>query len=95
LAVTPLVWVEIIEGARDASAQKRAVDLLRHFERVDLLPDDFDWAIQRALQFRLKHGVGMMDCLIASVAHRLEKPLYTRNVKHFAPILGALAQRPY
>lgn len=95
LGVTPIVWLEIIDGAPNSRALKRAVDLLRHFERVDLSPEDFDWGIRQALQYRLSHNVGMMDCLIGSVAHRLNVPLYTTNLKHFQPILGSLARRPY
>ena len=95
LGLTPIVWLEILDGVEDLRAQKRAIELLRHFERVDLEPGDFDWAIQQALRFRLSHSVDAMDCLIASVAARLELPLYTRNLKHFSPLLGPLAQRPY
>jgi hypothetical protein len=28
-------------------------------------------------------------------SYRLQLPLYTRNLKHFAPLLGKLAQEPY
>jgi len=95
LGVTPVVWLEIIEGAANLRAQARAVDLLRHFEKVDLSSTDFDWSVRQALQFRLSHNVGMMDCLIASTAHRISVPLYTPNLKHFSPILGSLAVKPY
>jgi predicted nucleic acid-binding protein len=67
----------------------------RHFERIDPLPEDFDWAIQRALKFKLSHNADMMDCLIASAAYRLNLPLYTSNLKHFLPLLGSLARKPY
>jgi predicted nucleic acid-binding protein len=56
---------------------------------------DFEWAIQQALRFRLSHNVDMMDCLIASTAQRLGLPLFTRNLKHFQPMIGRLAQKPY
>lgn len=95
LAVTPLVWLEIIEGARDKQAQEKAVALLRRFERVDLVPSDFDWSIQKALALRLSHNVDLVDCLIASVAHRLGLPLYSPNLKHFTPLLGELVVKPY
>jgi predicted nucleic acid-binding protein len=95
LGVAPIVWLEILEGAADSTAQKRAVQLLRRFERVDLLPEDFDWAIERALRFKLSHNVDMIDCLIASTAGRLGLPLLTRNLKHFVPLIGPLAKAPY
>jgi predicted nucleic acid-binding protein len=95
LAVTPIVWLETIEGALNRQAQRKAVALLRHFERVDLTSADFDWSIQKALDLRLSHNVDLMDCLIASVSHRYGSPLYTPNLKHFTPLLGALARKPY
>lgn len=93
--VTPMVWLEIIDGAQNRAAEKRAVELLRRFGRVDLLPEDFTWAIEQALRRHLSHGVGMMDCLIAAVSHRLQLPLYTRNLRHFTPMLGDIARQPY
>ncbi len=30
-----------------------------------------DWAMQQLFRYRLSHGVAVMDCLIASVCHRL------------------------
>jgi predicted nucleic acid-binding protein len=95
LGVSPVVWLEILEGAENARAQSRAVELLRHFDRIEVLPMDFDWAIQQALRFRLSHSVDMMDCLIASTAQRLGVPLFTPNLKHFKPMIGDLAQKPY
>ena len=77
LGITPIVWLEIIEGARDGRAQRRAVEILHHFERIDPLPEDFDWAIEQALKFKLSHNTDMMDCLIASAAQRLNLPLFT------------------
>jgi predicted nucleic acid-binding protein len=95
LGISPIVWLEILEGAENARAQSRAAELLRHFDRVEVLTVDFDWAIQQALRFRLSHGVDMMDCLIASTAQRLGVPLFTPNLKHFRPMIGDLAQKPY
>jgi hypothetical protein len=95
LGVSPVVWLEIIEGAENARNQARAVELLRLFERIEMLAVDFDWAIQQALRFRLSHKVDMMDCLIAASAQRLGVPLFTRNLKHFQPMIGNLAQKPY
>lgn len=95
LGVSAIVWLEIIEGARDARAQRRALELLRNFERVDLAPPDCVWAIEQAVRFRLRANVGMMDCLIAASAQRLQVPLYTANRKHFDPLLGGLVRKPY
>ncbi|HEV2847111.1 MAG TPA: PIN domain-containing protein, partial [Thermoanaerobaculia bacterium] len=71
LGLSPVVWLEIIEGAENSRAQARALEFLQRFDRVEVLSEDFDWAIRQALQFRLSHNVDMMDCLIAATAHRL------------------------
>jgi predicted nucleic acid-binding protein len=95
LGVSPIVWMELIEGEENKKGQVRAVKLLHLFKRVDVLPVDFDWAIQQSLRFRLSHNIDMMDCLIASTAYRLNIPIFTTNLKHFQPLLGDLAQKPY
>jgi predicted nucleic acid-binding protein len=95
LGVSPIVWLEVIEGAENKRDQIRAIELLKRFERVEVLKEDFDWAIQQALRFRLSHNINMNDCLIASTAYRLKLPIFTTNLKHFRPLLEDLAQQPY
>jgi len=43
----------------------------------------------------LSHGIGAFDCLIAAPSFRLQIPLYTLNLRHFASLLGSRVQRPY
>jgi predicted nucleic acid-binding protein len=93
--VCSVVWMEVLQGAQNKVDQQKALKLLSNFERVDLIASDFDWAIASLLTYGLSHSVGALDCLIASVNHRLQMPLYTRNLKHFTPLLGPLAQSPY
>lgn len=95
LGVTRAVWLEIIEGARDSLGLRRALALLNEFDLVEFTLSDFDWATQQLIRYRLSHNVDAFDCLIAAPSYRLQLPLYTRNFKHFAPLLGALAQAPY
>ncbi len=95
LGINRAVWLEILDGAKNNVDQQRALRLLRDFELVDVTTSDFDWATQQLLRLRLSHNVGAMDCLIAAPAYRLQLPLYTQNLKHFEPMLGALAQKPY
>jgi predicted nucleic acid-binding protein len=45
--------------------------------------------------FRLSHGVGWPDCLIAATAIRLGRPVATTNVKHFTPFPNLQVIRPY
>jgi predicted nucleic acid-binding protein len=93
--VASIVCLELIQGARDKSDQQKALNLLYDLERVDFTASDMDWAIASLLKYDLSHNVGAIDCLIASIPYRLDVPLYTRNLKHFIPLLGSLAQSPY
>lgn len=95
LGITRAVWLEVIEGARDSVGLRRALALLNEFELVEFTVSDFDWATQQIIRYRLSHNVDAFDCLIAAPSYRLQLPLYTRNVKHFVPLLGKLAQAPY
>jgi predicted nucleic acid-binding protein len=95
LGITPMVILEVIEGAQNKAKQNQAIRLLNSFQLISLIDADFDWAIQQAALFKLSHSVGVMDCLIATLSWRLKVPFYTRNLKHFTPLLGTLAQKPY
>jgi predicted nucleic acid-binding protein len=95
LGVCPISYLELLEGCPNKNKQQQALILLGSLKMVYLEHVDMDWAIEQHRFYRLSHGLGMMDCLIASVNMRLNLPLFTGNLKHFAPLLGALAQRPY
>lgn len=95
LGIAPFVWIEIIEGAINKSARDRAERLMNRFEMVYPSQEDINWAMRQLHQYNLSHNVGLIDCLIAAPSSRLQLPLYTRNLKHFTPILGDLAQQPY
>ena len=61
-----------------------------------LLPSDMDWAIEQMTRLRLSRGVGINDCLIASVCYRLNVPIYTDNQKDFLSLLpSSLVIKPY
>ena len=93
--ITSVVWMEIIEGAWNRPAQEEAAKVLRDFELVPLVQQDFDWAVQQMLKYQLSHQIGMADALIAAVSYRLDLPLYTPNLKHYSPMLGNRATKPY
>lgn len=92
---TPVVWLEVLSGAKDKLEQNRLQKLLRLFETVHLTADDQEWAVNNLVRYRLSHAVDEFDCLIAAPAARMNLTLYTRNLKHFTLMLGPLAQQPY
>jgi predicted nucleic acid-binding protein len=95
LGITPIIWMEVIAGGPTKIRRLRAAKFMAAFDMIYLTQADLDWAMQTQMRHELSHGVGMMDSLIASGSHRLQIPLYTHNLKHFAPLLGNLAQKPY
>lgn len=95
LGVATIVWLEVIQGAGNRQKQNQAITILKRFQRVEHTEADYDQAINYLMRYKLSHNVGGNDCLIASVSYRLQLPLYTTNLKHFAPLLGELAQKPY
>ena len=95
VGMASIVALEVIQGAMNKVDQQRAENLVSQFSLVYLTEDDQVWALRQLHAYHLSHNVGLLDCLIAAPAFRLQLPLYTRNLKHFTPLLGSLAQQPY
>lgn len=95
LTITVISWLEFMHGAPGKAGQKQSIRLMRQFSLEYLTQADQRWAMLQMLRYRLSHGVSLTDCLIASVCHRLNVPLYTHNVKDFLPMLGNLVIKPY
>ncbi|MBZ0316440.1 MAG: PIN domain-containing protein [Anaerolineae bacterium] len=93
--IVTIVALELIEGTENSAALRSVLKLLKDFETVPMDNLDLEWAEESLTKFHLSHNVDAMDCLIAAASHRLQIPLYTRNMKHFTPLIGALARRPY
>lgn len=95
LGVSRAVWLEILEGVQNRKAQSDALKLLRRFQIEEIVTADVVWATERLAQLGLSHNVDAFDCMIAAVNQRLQLPLYTRNLKHFVPLIGTLSMKPY
>ncbi len=95
LGVARPVWIEILEGVPNRTKQQAAIKLLKRFALVELTTEDVVHATQLLISYKLAYNIDGYDCMIAAVTHRLQLPLYTRNMKHFAPLVGALAIKPY
>ena len=94
--VTSVTWLEVMEGASNKANQARSKALLSQFELLYLTSADQQWAIEQIERFQFSHHIGKEDCLIASVAHRLQLPLYTHNLKDMQVLVGeSLAVKPY
>jgi len=95
LGITPIVWMEMIEGAENKLDQKLVARFLGRFPLVYPTQADIDWAMRQLSMYHLSHNVDSFDCLIAAPSYHLQLPVCTRNLKHFTSLLGALAQQPY
>ncbi len=95
LSMTPISWLEVMYGAGSKTKQVACKMLLSQFILIYLTHNDQIWAMQQMENYRLSHGVAKDDCLIAAIAHRLQVPLYTHNVKDMKPMIGNLAVKPY
>ena len=86
---------ELLMGIRDKKELQALDELLRPF--FILHPTDADSSSSLGLlrQFKLSHGTGYLDCLIAATALRMNLSIATTNDKHFRPIPGLQVIRPY
>jgi predicted nucleic acid-binding protein len=94
-AITPVVWMETVEGARDRIERAQIIRFLRQFRIEHPTPGDNDWAMLQFGRFYLSHGVEMADVMIASVAVRLSVTLFTLNIRHYAPLPDVDERKPY
>jgi predicted nucleic acid-binding protein len=95
VAITPVVWMETVEGATDKVKRAQTIRFLRQFRLEHPTEDDNRWAMRQLARFHLSHRVQLQDVMIASVAARLAVPLYTANLKHFQPLPSVDAKKPY
>jgi tRNA(fMet)-specific endonuclease VapC len=95
LAITPIVWMETIQGAKNKISRERSIKLLQRFMMTHPTEADNHWAMQQYTRYFLSHGMQYSDVMIASVAVGLQIPLYTLNLKHYTPLPDVDEQRPY
>lgn len=96
LGITSIVWLEVIYGVKGKNGQAETLAVLQGFEVLYLASIDQEWAMNQLNAYRLSRGVAVNDCLIASVCHRLQVPLYTHNVKDMVRMLDPhLVIKPY
>lgn len=95
LGITPIVWFETLEGARNKVEYKRALKLLNAFTMEHSTVADDLWGMAQYGRLVLSHSLDWSDCLIASVALRLNVPIFTGNLRHFRLMSGVDALKPY
>ena len=95
MGIPVIVRMELIQGVRSRQEQKALLKELDKYETIHLETGDTVRALKWFEAFFLSHGLGIMDCLIAAPAVRLERPLFTFNVRHYRVIPGLDARIPF
>ncbi|SRR6266545_2510856 len=96
LSVISITWMEVMEGVSNKANREDSRRILDKFELLYPTASDQQWAMQQLERLQFSHHIGKDDCLIASVAYRMQIPLYTHNLKHMRVLLGdTLPQKPY
>jgi len=95
VGISVLTRMEILQGARNRQEQMTLLAQLNRYELVLLDAGDAIQALKWFETYRLSHGVGIMDCLIAASALRIGKPFYTFNIRHYRPFTALQAREPY
>lgn len=95
LAITPITWMEVMVGSGNRVKFVANKLMLQKFKIEYLTISDQQWAMDKLEQYQLSHNIDMNDCQIASVAYRLQLPLYTHNLRDMSILVGNLAEKPY
>lgn len=95
LSVPRAAVLEVLEGAQDSKRQRQAMRLIKRLKFIEHIEADLVSATALLSRFGLSHGVDAFDCMIAATSQRLNAPVFTRNLKHFRPLIGDLATSPY
>jgi predicted nucleic acid-binding protein len=95
LGVPRATILEVLDGAIDSAHQRNALRLLRRLTFVEQSEEGLITATSMLTRYSLSHGVDAFDCMVAATGIRLALPIYTRNLKHFRPMIGTLAAAPY
>ncbi len=95
LSIVSMTWMEVREGVSNKANQAQCKHVLGQFDLLYPSSADQQWAMQELEFFQFSHHIGKDDCLIASLAYRLQVPLYTHNLKDMTPMIGGLAVKPY
>ena len=94
-AVPGLVVMELVQDAENRQQVRQALKLVQPLEVVWPTEADCARALSDFVAYRLSHGLGLLDALIAACAVGRAATLYTFNVKHYRFIPGLVVDQPY
>ena len=95
LRISITTEMELIIGCRNHRELRRLERFLRRWTILGMTERIAESAVTLLRQYRLSHGLGMVDALIAATALAHDDTLYTKNVRHFRMVPGLRVIRPY
>jgi predicted nucleic acid-binding protein len=95
IVVPGFVVMELIEGCRNKAEQRKLEQSIREYQIIWPCSETCDKALTIFAEFRLSHGIGMIDALIGQMAVDRNLSLYTFNQKHYSVIPGLRTVQPY
>ena len=95
LRISRPTQMELLVGCRNRAELQRLERFLRRFTMLDLIESIGQSAVALLRQYRLSHGLLIIDALIAATVLAHGETLYTKNVRHFRMIPDLRAIRPY
>lgn len=90
-----LAAMELLQGCRNRAEEQRAESLLRQFPLYWPDRDDCARAFDDFSAYRLSHGLGLLDSLIAETAIGVNQELATFNTKHYNVVRSLRVIEPY
>ena len=87
--------MELIQDAANAQQVRAVLKMVSPLPVVWPTETDCQRALSDFIAYRLSHGVGLLDSLIAACAIGLSATLCTFSVKHYQVIPGLILERPY
>ncbi len=93
--VSGFVVMELLQDARDREQLRKALKLLEPLPLVWPTETECARALSDFVSYRLSHGLGLLDALIAATAIGHRAALYTFNVKHYRFLPELQVEQPY
>lgn len=91
-SIPNIAHMEVVRGCQNKAELYRQQNLFALYPVVWMTEQDCHLALALLTQFRLSHGLGLEDALIAATALGQGATLCTFNVKHFAAVPGLVTE---
>lgn len=94
-AVPGFVVMELIQGANDAAQVRQVLKLVAPLTIIWPSESECNQALSNFAIYRLSHGLGLLDALIASCVVGRSATLFSMNLKHYRAVPELVVETPY